>query len=305
MINRQFIKILIIEDNPADARLIREQLKDLPSFAFSWRCAESLAAGIAALAANPVDVVLLDLSLPDSRGIETLHRVVAGYPQVPVVVITGQDDEGLAVQAVQEGAQDYLIKGQPDQTLLSRSLRYAIERKRSEGRLIYLATHDALTELPNRTLFLDRLSQALQRAARRRHANDPKWMVSVFMLDLNDFKWINDTLGHRQGDSVLRTVGQRFKNCVRQADTVARFGGDEFTFVLEGVGGIEDCEIVARKIHATLLQPVELEGNSYNVMASIGISIFPEDGEDGETLLKNADAAMYRAKRQGVWFCFS
>lgn len=167
------------------------------------------------------------------------------------------------------------------------------ERKRQEDEVRYLAYHDTLTGLPNRRLLDDRLSQAVYAAQRR----DTR--VAVIVIDLDHFKAVNDTLGHKAGDVVLREVAVRLMACVRKADTLARQGGDEFVMVLPDLATDADCSVVADKILRTLGPEVVVEGRAFSVGASIGISLFPDDAGDGEALLRNADAAMYRAKELG------
>ncbi|HXZ93581.1 MAG TPA: PAS domain S-box protein [Burkholderiales bacterium] len=167
------------------------------------------------------------------------------------------------------------------------------ERKRQEEEVRFLAYHDTLTGLPNRRLLDDRLRQAIYLAQRR----DTK--VAAMLVDLDDFKRVNDELGHRAGDAVLREVAQRLAGCVRKADTLARHGGDEFVAVLPDLQRESDCEVVAGKILAALEPEFRVEGRGFRIGASIGISIYPTDAGDGETLLRNADAAMYRGKERG------
>ena len=167
------------------------------------------------------------------------------------------------------------------------------ERKRAEDQIKELAYHDALTGLPNRLLFHDRLSVAVAQAHRSASR------LAILFLDLDRFKVINDSLGHSLGDRLLREVAERLQLAVRQGDTVARLGGDEFILLLPGIGRAEDAAKVAEKILETLKHPVRLQSRELFVTASIGISLYPEDGLDPESLIKNADTAMYRAKEQG------
>ncbi len=167
------------------------------------------------------------------------------------------------------------------------------ERLESEKQLLYLAHYDALTKLPNRILLTDRLDQSLARA--RWHGR----AVAVLFLDLDRFKIINDTLGHNVGDQALQALSERLKDCVREGDTVARLGGDEFAIVLEDIASADDVAPSARKILEVLSQPFLLDKNEFIITTSIGISLFPFDGEDSQTLLKHADIAMYRAKDEG------
>ena len=169
-------------------------------------------------------------------------------------------------------------------------------KKRAESaveKMTYQAYHDPLTNLPNRALLSDRLEHALERAHREHRK------LAVLFLDLDRFKVINDSLGHALGDMLLCAVADRLKRCVRSEDTIARLGGDEFMVLLDGITHVQDAARVAEKIIEKLSQPVVCEGHELPVTTSIGISIFPEDGEDSDTLMKNADASMYRAKEAG------
>jgi len=167
------------------------------------------------------------------------------------------------------------------------------ERKEAEARIHYLAHYDALTDLPNRVLFNDRFNQALLHARRYNQA------VALMFVDLDRFKVVNDTLGHRVGDELLKQVAERLRQCVREEDTVSRQGGDEFVVLLTGLDTSSSAALVAEKILAALAQPVLFEGHELAVTGSLGIACYPGDGADPETLMKNADLAMYRAKNVG------
>jgi diguanylate cyclase (GGDEF)-like protein/PAS domain S-box-containing protein len=172
-------------------------------------------------------------------------------------------------------------------------------RKRREEAVQFLAYHDSLTGLPNRRLLDDRLRQSLYAAERRARR------VAVMLLDLDGFKRVNDSLGHRAGDVVLREVAARLAACVRKADTVARQGGDEFAIVLPDVESQAECRIVAEKILRALEKDFRVDAESVSIGASMGIALFPADGGDSDALLRNADAAMYRAKQLGRnQYCF-
>ena len=165
--------------------------------------------------------------------------------------------------------------------------------KDAAERIEHLAFHDTLTGLPNRELFRDRLTQAVQLAQRDAH------QIAVFFLDLDRFKVINDSLGHSVGDQLLRLVAQRLKNVLRESDTVTRIGGDEFTILAPRVRGQDDAVVIARKVRGAFALPFVVDGREMYVTTSIGVSLYPNDGEDTDTLLKHADAAMYLAKSQG------
>lgn len=414
--------ILLVEDNQADAALIRAMVGQVAGVAETIHV-RSLAEAIKYLHDDcAFDLVLLDLGLPDSQGLETLIQLL-GDEQcgVPVVVLTGLDDEENALAAIRNGAQDYLVKGRIDAQLLARTISYARERhqlraalERSMARMrlaasvmdatlegifvtdrnfriieinpafsditgltlaeikdespvilgaglyeeeryreieetvqggdfwqgevwnrrksgeVYaawlnvssiadgdghdggyvgiftditqrklveehlkkMAHYDVLTGLPNRALFLDRLAQALLRARRE------GGRVAVMFLDLDYFKPINDSMGHDAGDEILREMGERLRRCVRESDTVARLGGDEFTIIMNRIEHENDAVRIAEKILDGMKQPFYPKNVECRVGVSIGISIYPEHGQDQETLMKKADCAMYLAKEE-------
>jgi len=285
-------KVLLIEDNPGDARLIREMIDEDPDAPFSLSCADRLARGLEQLSAGDTELVLLDLSLPDSSGLDTFAKVYAHSPTVPIIVLTGNSDQTVALSAVKSGAQDYLVKGRCDRELLLRSMQYSIERKRYQVQLEYQANYDALTGLPNRNLLHDRLHQAVQGYRLPR-------TVAVAFIDLDHFKFVNDSLGHSVGDKLLKGIAERLRAVLREGDTVARLGGDEFVLILNGQPSEEVIFRAMQRITSAVAQPMTIEGKELIVTCSGGISLYPQDGLDVDTLLKNADAAMYRAKEQG------
>jgi diguanylate cyclase (GGDEF)-like protein len=287
------LRVLSVEDNPGDAILVREMLRDASPDGFVLENADRLSAAVACLLDGAVDCVLLDLSLPDAEGLEALAQVRTVALDVPIIVLSGRSDEVLAVQAVHEGAQDYLIKGQVDARLLSRSINYAIERKRAEVELAHQALHDALTGLPNRALFYDRLGQALNRVGRHSAA------VAVLFLDLDRFKLVNDSLGHGAGDRLLVSVAERLSCVLRAGDTAARFGGDEFVILCEDVSGERQAMAIAERIAAELDAPFTIDSDEVFVRTSVGIALAIEAGARPEALIRDADAAMYRAKERG------
>ncbi len=419
---RRQISILVIEDDPGDLGLIRTnvRLAGLRSIGeddpVTW--ASTLADGMAAATASTPDIVLLDLSLPDSSGIATVEAMRARVPTVPIIVLTGQDDHQLAEAALHAGAQDYLAKGQlfqPD--ALGRAIRHALVRQKLETRLRlfdaalnavasgilitdvtsaiewanpafseitgfamadvlgrdpgevlnsgkqdrrfyqgmwqtilagqvwtgelvnrrkngglfdaaltispvtsgdgnihhfvavmqdisvrkatdervqHLAHHDQLTDLPNRMLLSDRLFQSLAQVRREQGT------LAVLFLDLDDFKPVNDTLGHDIGDLLLKEVALRLRGCApRDSDTVARLGGDEFVILLAQIDKAADAAVVAQKTLAALKRPFVIGPHGIEISTSVGIAVYPEHGEDVSRLLKNADTAMYHAKKAG------
>jgi diguanylate cyclase (GGDEF)-like protein/PAS domain S-box-containing protein len=423
--DKKSIKVLLlVEDNPGDVRLLREMFHEQGLHHTELTQVETMAQAEKHLAGSNVDIILLDLGLADAQGLQSIRRARAVAPGVPLVVLTALDDESLAARALQEGVQDYLIKGQIDARGLLRALRYAVERKTMqeelfeekeraqvtlnsigdavictdisgnitflnlvavrmtgwsrdeaagrpmaevfhvldatsrkttpnpmemavrqnrtmhlpsnciliqrdggeipiedsiapihdrEGRvtgvvivfrdvssgqtmalqLAYSAHHDFLTGLPNRKLLNDRVSQAILTATRYMNK------VAVLFLDLDGFKHINDSLGHSIGDRVLQSVAKRLVDSVRGSDTVSRQGGDEFVVLLSEVAHSEGVAIAARRLLQVGAEPHSIGQHELYVTACIGVSVYPEDGMDVETLIKNADTAMYQAKENG------
>jgi len=284
--------ILLIEDNPGDARLIELMLAEDPDSPFQLNCVDRLSRGLEFLSSEKPGLVLLDLSLPDSHGLDTFEKVYAHSPTVPIIVLTGNDDHVIALSAVKTGAQDYLVKGKLDRELLVRAMQYSIERKRYQEQLEHQANYDQLTGLPNRNLLLDRLKQAV-------HSQRQVRSIAVVFIDLDHFKFINDSLGHNAGDVLLQKMAERLRSAVRDGDTVARMGGDEFILVLDDQHNEDVVFRAMQRIVAKVTEPMTIDGRELFVTCSAGISLHPQDGTDVETLLKNADAAMYRAKENG------
>jgi diguanylate cyclase (GGDEF)-like protein len=299
--SREWVKtVLLVEDNPGDARLLGKIFNEERSHSTKLTRVDCMSAAETHLAEHAVNIILLDLGLPDAQGLEAIQRAHAAAPGVPLVVLTGLDDELLAVQALQQGAQDYLIKGQIETRGLLRALRYAIERKTMESaalamarQMAHSAEHDFLTGLPNRMLLNDRVGQAIALATR--HTKK----VAVLFLDLDGFKHINDSLGHPIGDKLLQSVAKRLVDCIRGSDSVSRQGGDEFVLLLLELERAEDAAVTARRMLEAVAQPHTIDQHDLHVTASIGLSIYPDDGLDAETLIKNADTAMYQAKENG------
>ncbi|MCP5155386.1 MAG: EAL domain-containing protein [Ectothiorhodospiraceae bacterium] len=240
------------------------------------------------------DLVLLDAAMPGLDGFAACAtlRQVPGAQATPVVMITALDDDASMERALRAGATDYITKP-VNWSLLRQRVRRVIQERRADRRAQYLAYHDALTGLGNRAHFMERLEAVLERARSQRQR------AAVLYLDLDGFKLINDTLGHDTGDLLLKAVAGRLSGCLRDGDVVARLGGDEFSITLEGVEQRSQASAAANRVLDALAQPVSVNGRELFVGASIGIALFPDDGDDAVTLLKNADTAMYRAKDGG------
>ena len=424
MSNKTIKVLLLIEDNPGDARLLLEMFHEQGLHNIELIHVKCMSDAENHLSAAAVDIILLDLGLPDVHGLRAVRRARAAAPRVPLVVLTGLDDESVAAQALQEGAQDYLLKGQIESRGLLRALRYAIERKimeealfvekeraqvtlnciadavactDSSGNITFLnlvaekmtdwtlseaagrpiteifvvlgatsretvpspmeitvgqnrgqglpangilirrdgfeipiedsvatirdrggratgavfvfrdvsvaramaaqiahsAEHDFLTGLPNRMLLNDRISHAIALASR--HGKK----VALLFMDLDGFKHINDSLGHPVGDKLLQSIASRLWSCVRTSDTVSRQGGDEFIVLLSEVEQSEEAAITAIRMLEAVAETHSIDDNDLHLTTSIGVSVYPDDGLDAETLIKNADSAMYQAKENG------
>jgi len=286
-------RILLVQADEAFRALLNAGLESSRSTHFVIDQETSLEPALVRLREQSCDLVLLDLDLPDASGLATIDRIHQTAPTVPIVVLTGLEDEQLELEALQAGAQDILSKDHPDGRLYSRAIRYAIERKRAEVNLAYMAQHDQLTGLVNRTLFRVCLDQAISRASRSDR------MIAMMLVDLDRFKVINDTLGQDAGDQLLKAVADRLKGCVRTGDTVGRLGSDEFTVLVEGVRTTRDIARVAQKLLQVMEEPYVLAGEPVVVTPSIGVAM--SDGEQGDasTITKAADTAMCRAKESG------
>ena len=420
--------VLLIENDTEQIRAIRAMFDEQDSHSFKLTHVECFKDAETYLAGHPVDIVLLDLGLTNPEGLEAVRRTRATAPHASIVLLCSLDDEPRAIQAIHEGAQDYLIKGQIEPRRLMQALGNAFERttneeiltlekdrvkatlnsiadalistdmegnitffnpvassmmgwrlKEASGRhltevfrivdattrkpildpmakaasenlvgnlplncvlvnrdghevfiedsvapihdregavtgavivfrdvsaaraqseqITHLAEHDSLTGLPNRMLFTDRVGQAISLA--RRHGGQ----AAVLFLDLDGFKQVNDSFGHTTGDGLLKSVAQRLLACLRNPDTASRHGGDEFALLLQDLHRPEDAAAAARRILRALGEVHSVDGRQLHVTASIGVSIYPDDGFDAETLIRNADTAMYWAKKNGTQ-CF-
>lgn len=210
-----------------------------------------------------------------------------------VPLISGTQTIGALVLQNHSASVRYNEQDQELLQFVSSQVAAAIERKRTQSRLEFLAQYDPLTELSNRSLFLDRLRSALQRAKR------DSLRLAVLYLDMDNFKQINDSFGHSAGDLLLQEVARRLRQCVRESDTVGRLGGDEFAVIVDNIGRQEDATLVAEKIIAALSAPYLLEGHSLISAPSLGIAVHPEHGQSELQLVRHADEAMYVAKRSG------
>lgn len=305
MINKH-IKVLLIEDNPGDTRLIREMLAEVGTASFDLKWADRLSSGLEQLARGGIDVLLLDLSLPDSQGLDTFTKVHIKAPTVPIIVLTSLDDGTVGVRAMREGAQDYLIKSQVDSNLLVRSIRYAIERQRLMEEVRGLSIVDELTKLHNRRGFLTLAQQQLKIANRMKRG------MLLFFMDLDNMKKINDTLGHHEGDLALMEIAAVLKETFRDSDIIARIGGDEFVVLAIDIPE-SSAEIFTARLHENLRNRNSRGKHPYKLSISMGIAHYhPEFPCSIDELLGRADSLMYEQKwgnqmsypKGGCDYCF-
>ena len=416
--------VLIVTTKAKDAAVLEDALGNAKDGPFKIEWVKRLADGLKLISHNDIDIILIDLNLPDSQGILTFEQLFLEASHIPIMTLCDDQAENLGIEAVQKGAQGYLSKGHFKSTLVPQSLRNIIQRKSIEealykeqaraeialnsisdavlctdingridylntaaekitgwsreeacGRMVtevfnlinsvtrvqdqnpvdivlrqnkptglnantllikhdksevaiedsispihnlqgkqtgavivfhdvskthalaqemtYLAQHDFLTDLPNRLLINDRISQSILMASRTNNS------IANLFLDLDNFKHINDSLGHAAGDKLLQSVSNRISQCVRSSDTVSRQGGDEFVILLEDCNEDYEAALIADKILSDLSLPHQVGNSLLHVTTSIGISVYPADGKDAETLIKNADTAMYSAKNKG------
>ena len=239
------------------------------------------------------EVVITDLNMPHMNGIAMAREIKAIDRDATIVAVTAHSETSYLLNAIEIGIDHYLLKpvNYPELFRIMERVGEKIKLRRMEQLMMHQAQHDTLTDLPNRKLFMDFLTLELAQARRNRKS------LAVLFLDLDHFKQINDTLGHAAGDELLQAVARRLKGCVRESDTVARIGGDEFNVLMPDLSQTDDVGVVVHKIMGVFEAPFRLEGVEVKATTSVGVSMYPEDGDSTEDLLKKADAAMYAAKQ--------
>jgi two-component system cell cycle response regulator len=253
---------------------------------------------------NRYDLIVLDLQMPGMDGFQVMDGLKADESEdyLPVIVLTAQPAHRL--RALRAGARDFISKPFELVDVTTRihnmlEVRLLYKKLENSNKVLEQRTlHDSTTGLPNRDLFDDRLTHAI--ALAKRHT----WMLAVMFLDLDRFKCINDTHGHAVGDGVLKEVANRLLQHTRDEDTVCRNGGDEFLYLLMNPQGSENIERIAGTLLKTIGQPIDMGDLQLVVKASIGIAVYPENGTTGEQLIRNADTAMYRAKKTTIGSIF-
>jgi diguanylate cyclase (GGDEF)-like protein len=289
--------VLLIEDNPADVRMIQELVAEVKNANLDLEYAVRLSDGLIRLASPGIDAVLLDLSLPDSQGLDTFIHLRSQVLETPVVLLTGLPDEELAIHAVREGAQDYLVKGQIDGHLLVRAVKYAIERQRLIGQLDKaraeaqrLTLIDDLTGLYNRRGFFTLSEQQWKLADRK------KQKLVLIYCDLDNLKAINDLQGHRMGDEALITVAKLLKSTFRESDIIARMAGDEFA-VLAIEAETNGDRMIQRLTDGLSALSASQEFHK-PLSISSGYALYdPDNPKSIDEVLAEADTKMYAQKQ--------
>jgi len=295
------ISVLLIEDDDDDAFLTTELLDSIPRREYVVTVASTAATGRDYLRSGDFDICLVDNRLGAVTGVELLEQSAEALRATPAILLTGEHSAAVDEAAMRAGASDYLVKGELTGELLERTIRYALQRRDSDNQIEYLAFHDALTDLPNRLLFADRVQQALARVSRT------KEHVFVVFFDIDNFKDINDTRGHAAGDLLLSQIATRIRNVLREEDTLARLGGDEFAVCIEGREARTVVDAFIRRAQVALSQPFHIdEATAVRTAASFGVASTADTEPDPKRLLSNADIAMYEAKRSGkdTWSFF-
>jgi diguanylate cyclase (GGDEF)-like protein len=292
------LRLLIVEDSGDDTNLLLHALKKGGYDPIQYERVDSGPTMEVALARQKWDVVVADHNLPRFSSTAALDLLKDNGYDIPFFIVSGSIDEDLAAQAMKAGAQDYVMKDNLTRLCpaIARELREVEvrrDRERAEATVEHQAHYDLLTNLPNRNTFHDRLTVALAQAGRNRK------MLAVLFVDLDRFKTIVDTLGHTIGDQLLRSVAERLGASLEAGDTLARLGGDEFVILLPQINRADRAVRVAQRVLEAIKPPFLFDNHELHVTMSIGITLYPYDGEDADTLLKNADTALYRAKEQG------
>jgi two-component system, cell cycle response regulator len=285
-------KILLVEDNPGDARLVKEALSEMAKLRFELAHCETLSKAIQACSKSVPDAVLLDLGLPDSQGLETVRRMHNAAPETPIAVLTVRDEEDLAIQSLHEGAQDYLPKPQISGALIWRALRYAMERQHIQLELLNLSLVDELTGLNNRRGFLA-LGEHYVKLANRSGT-----LFMVAFVDVDGMKRINDSFGHQEGNRALVEAANVLKDSCRRSDILARIGGDEFAILIADAD--TTCgNVVLDRIQQKLDSRNAPRDRRYALSLSVGlVAADVTQYADLERLLEEADAAMYNEKQR-------
>jgi len=282
--------IIIADDDPSILLLLRHILT---SENYDVTEASSGMEAIELCREFTFDLAIFDLVMPDVDGITACKEITFQTSNPPpVLIITSLDDDASVNRAFEAGAIDYITKP-INWSVFKQRVKRIVESEKNRKKVKRLEFHDSLTGLPNRTLLLDRLESATLRAQRN------NTLLALLMVDIDNLKLINETLGHHNGDKVILSVANRLSKAIRNTDTLSRSGGDEFNLIIENIQQLEDVGLMAAKFSRTIEHNMTIMDQDIHIKASIGISIYPQDGKDIGSLLSNADSALYRAKDQG------
>lgn len=289
-------KILFVDDEKNILEAYRRLLKN----DFRVSIMQGVNEAIELVKNNHFAVIVADYHMPEMDGVKFLTKVKKISPDTIRIILTGKTDLKVAMEAVNIGQVFRFLTKPCEKEELTFALRTALGeyelsllQKKKQKQDEYLALHDALTGLTNRLYLIERLKQAIALAKRT------KTIIGVLFMDLDGFKQINDQKGHDIGDLVLIEVARKLKGSVREIDTVSRHGGDEFVIILQNINNKKDIEMLANRILESLNQPLKINNEDLNLGISIGISLFPHNGEDSNKLIHLADEAMYQAKNKG------
>ncbi len=291
---RDEITVFVVDDDPADYLILDELLQDSTRFRFEVSHLQNVDQARQALLDERCDVMLLDYFLGKDTARDLLIEARRIHCPTPIVVLTGLESSSLDDESINMGAADFLPKEGMTTALLERTIRHAIQHKRTELELEKMVKKDPLTGLGNRLMFEEILETSLARSKRS------GTKLAVLFMDLDRFKEINDSLGHPTGDLLLLLVADRLRKVVRESDFIARIGGDEFTILIDELNDEEDALSVAHKILCAISEPSPVGRHELNVSASIGVSVYPENGDSPIKLMQKADLALYEAKRRGA-----
>jgi diguanylate cyclase (GGDEF)-like protein len=285
--------ILLVDDDETDRMSIKRALaKSVTTIKIQE--ASSFSEAITLLKKTNFACILLDYRLDETDGIDLIKVIhTEALSDAPIIMLSGIDDEATMLNCLKEGAQDFLLKSELTTNSLMRAIRYAEERKNITLQIRYLAQHDSLTDLANRALFIESVKRAVIRSKRTNS------IFAVIFIDLDNFKAINDTLGHEAGDILLKTLSARLKEALREEDIIGRLGGDEFAVILEGITTESPLIKIAQNLLDTIKEPLLIGGKAIHSTASLGIATYPECATEATALIKCADLAMYQAKKDG------
>ena len=287
------IDILYIDDDYEDFLLTEAMLSSRTRKDYRLNWAESAESGFATLQNSHPDVCLVDYRLGNDNGLDVVRRVVESGFDGPVILLTGLSNEELDHAARGAGAVDYLVKRDVNATLLSRAIQYGLRQKKKEQALTRQTTTDELTGMRNRVAF-DRALERVVASSRRSGS-----AFAVMLLDMDHFKTVNDGLGEEVGDRLLSEVGNRLRSCCREADVIARWGGDEFAIISEGVESVADVALMADRIRSGIAESYAIDNWQTDLTCSLGIYYSPAGSRDFENLVRRADQALFNAKKAG------